>query len=103
MISMVQILLYLSIFAAGAILSKKHLIPRFIKKHLGNLQTISLLFLIFIMGYSIGVDDQIIAKVPVMGGKAVIFAAFTCGFSVLLTFLFYKIFSKNSKTNNDNN
>lgn len=86
-----QIILYVFILILGATLVKKNLIPSFIKKRLGILQTISLFILLGTMGYKIGINETIIKNFKNIGFQASIFAILTCIFSVLITFILFKI------------
>ena len=49
------------------------------------------------MGYKIGVDDKIIKNLGTIGLKSLVFAVCTAGFSVLMTFLFFKLLGKLKK------
>ncbi|WP_203522467.1 hypothetical protein [Fusobacterium sp. IOR10] len=86
-----QIILYVLILILGATLVRKKLIPSFIKKRLGILQTISLFILLGTMGYKIGINETIIKNFKNIGFQASIFAISTCVFSVLITFILFKI------------
>ena len=62
-----------------------------------KLQMIWLLLLIFVMGMSIGMDPDILTQLPVLGGKAFIFAVATCVGSVGVVYIFSRIFFKEEK------
>ena len=57
-----------------------------------KLQLVWLLFLIFVMGMSIGMDAEILTQLPVLGAKAFIFAVATCVGSVAVVYVLYRVF-----------
>ena len=58
----------------------------------GKLQTLWLLLLIFCMGVSIGRNGDIIRNLPLLGGKAMLFAALTIAGSIALVYFFSAVF-----------
>ncbi|MTI67961.1 MAG: lysine exporter LysO family protein [Firmicutes bacterium] len=78
-----RLILYLSILLLGAILGYKDLISKKILSRLNTLQSISLLFLLFIMGIRIGVDEKVINSFLKLGFQAIIISVFSIFFSVL--------------------
>ena len=58
----------------------------------GKLQTVWLLLLIFCMGVSIGRNGDIIKNLPLLGGKAVLFALLTALGSILIVYLLSALF-----------
>ncbi|MDP0506205.1 MAG: hypothetical protein Q7K47_03155 [Fusobacterium sp. JB019] len=96
-----QIILYVFILILGAALVRKKLIPSFIEKKLGTLQTISLFILLGTMGYKIGINETIIRNFGNIGFQASIFAILTCIFSVIITFLLFKLFKLPAKKKED--
>ena len=62
-----------------------------------KLQTVFLLFLIFVMGMSIGMDKSILTQLPILGGTALIFAVATCIGSVIIVYMISRIFFKEEK------
>ncbi|WP_432204948.1 LysO family transporter [Cetobacterium somerae] len=88
---MSRILLYIFIISCGFFLSKYNLIPLKLKIKTSILQTLSLFFLLGVMGYKIGSDDKIISEFPTLGFQALIIAIFSILGSILITkFLFKK-------------
>ncbi|MEG0583903.1 MAG: hypothetical protein RR476_04960, partial [Cetobacterium sp.] len=85
-----NILLYIIIIAVGFFLSKKKVIPNFLKKKLALLQSLSLFFLLGIMGYNIGSNDQIIKDFHLIGSQAFIIGSLSVIFSILITFIVFK-------------
>lgn len=82
-----QILLYVAIISLGAMVAKKDLIPKSMKKRLGTFQSISLFIILGAMGYKIGINDNILSNFKTIGGQAVVFAVCTAGGSILFTYL----------------
>lgn len=89
---MLQIVLYSLILLLGVTLIKKNLIPNFIKKKLSLLQSFSLFLLLGAMGYKIGSNENIIKNFQIIGFQAFIFATLTCIFSVIVTFLLFRLY-----------
>lgn len=85
-----RIILYISIILLGAILSGKGKLKEGFITKLSHFQLASLLILLFIMGVSIGINDQVIASFYRLGYQALVFAVSTIAFSVL----FVKLTSK---------
>ncbi|MBQ3569010.1 MAG: LysO family transporter, partial [Anaerotignum sp.] len=57
-----------------------------------KLQTVWLMLLIFCMGVSIGRNGEIVKNLPVLGGKAVLFAIMTAVCSTIVVYLFSRLF-----------
>lgn len=57
-----------------------------------RLQTLWLLLLIFCMGVSIGRNGEVIQNLPVLGGKALLFAVLTVIGSIAFVFILSKLF-----------
>ena len=57
-----------------------------------KLQTVWLMLLIFCMGVSIGRNGEIVKHLPVLGGKAVLFAIMTAVCSTIVVYLFSRLF-----------
>lgn len=84
------IIIYILIMLAGVVLAKKNLIPSFFQKRLSKLQTISLIFLLFILGYKLGSDSSLLSSIHLLGLQSFIIAASAIVFSILFVFIFYK-------------
>ncbi|MGL5000597.1 MAG: LysO family transporter [Cetobacterium sp.] len=87
---MLRILLYIFIISCGFILSKYNHIPLFIKSKTNILQTFCLFFLLGIMGYKIGSNEQIIKEFPQFGLKALVIAILSILGSIIITFILSK-------------
>lgn len=85
-----DILLYVVIMLFGVILAKKKLIPESIKLKLSHLQTISLIFLLFVLGYKLGSDEHLIENIHLLGLQSFIIAVFAMVFTILLVFIVFK-------------
>ena len=57
-----------------------------------KLQTVWLMLLIFCMGVSIGRNGDIVKNLPVLGGKAVLFAVMTSLCSIIVVYIFSRLF-----------
>ena len=57
-----------------------------------KLQTVWLMLLIFCMGVSIGRNGEIVKNLPVLGGKAVLFAIMTAVCSTIVVYVFSRLF-----------
>ena len=78
-----RLLLYLGILILGAYIGFKDKISEKLKSQLNNIQNICLLFLLFIMGIKIGIDENVINSFFSIGLKALIMSIFTVGFSII--------------------
>ena len=57
-----------------------------------KLQTVWLMLLIFCMGVSIGRNGEIVKNLPLIGGKAGLFAIMTALFSTIVVYIFSRLF-----------
>ena len=57
-----------------------------------KLQTVWLMLLIFCMGVSIGRNGEIVKNLPILGGKAVLFAVMAALCSTLVVYIFSRLF-----------
>lgn len=92
-----RILLYFGLLAVGWILSSKGLINKKISGKISHLQTVVLFGLIFVMGVSVGMDEQVFSSIGKIGFMAAAFAITTSGFSMLLVYVARKKFFKDEK------
>lgn len=75
--------LYLGILILGAIIGYKDKISKNIESNLSIIQNISLLLLLFIMGTTIGMNDQVISNLFTIGIKAAIISLSSIFFSIV--------------------
>ena len=57
-----------------------------------KMQTVWLMLLIFCMGVSIGRNGEIVRNLPILGGKAVLFAVMTALCSTIVVYIFSRLF-----------
>ena len=57
-----------------------------------KLQTVWLMLLIFCMGVSIGRNGDIVKNLPILGGKAVLFAVMASLCSIIVVYIFSRLF-----------
>lgn len=57
-----------------------------------RLQTVFLMLLIFCMGVSIGRNEEVVKNLPLLGGKAVLFAILTIICSILAVYILSTLF-----------
>lgn len=86
-----RLLLYLGVLLIGGIIGRRGKIIENIDKNLGKIQNISLLFLLFVMGVSIGINDKIISNLLSIGFKAGIISIFTIVFSIISVYIVKKL------------
>ncbi|HZK33317.1 MAG TPA: LysO family transporter [Tissierellaceae bacterium] len=86
-----RLLLYLGVLLIGGIIGGRVKIIENIDKNLGKIQNISLLFLLFVMGVSIGINDKIISNLLSIGFKAGIISIFTIIFSIISVYIVKKL------------
>ncbi len=87
-----RLLLYLGLLLLGGIIGNKGKVSEKIEKNLGRIQTFFLLALLFFMGVTIGINDEIISNLLSIGFKAGIIAVFTVVFSIIAVYVVNKIF-----------
>lgn len=88
----IRILLYISLMAAGWMLSSKGFIHNKIIEKISHLQTSMLFVLIFVMGISVGMNEQIISSIGKIGLTSAVYALFTTGFSIIFVYAARKKF-----------
>ncbi|HEY8361463.1 MAG TPA: LysO family transporter [Tissierellaceae bacterium] len=84
------LLKYLGVLVLGGIIGYKFKLSSKFEEKLVTVQTICLLFLLFVMGVTIGINDEIISNIFAIGLKAAVISIFTVGFSILFVFLVRK-------------
>lgn len=89
--------MYLGIIVLGGLIGAKLKLKESFIKRLGSLQTACLLFLLFVMGIKIGMDEKVINSFLSIGLNAVIMSIFTVGFSVIFVYIINKLFLGGSK------
>lgn len=92
-----SLLKYLGILILGGIIGFKGKLSPKLEGKLNTIQTVCLLFLLFIMGITIGINDDIISNIFSIGLKAGIISVFTVGFSILFVHLVKKFIPMEEK------
>lgn len=87
----------LGILFVGAIFGYKDLINPKLDKNLARIQNICLLFLLFMMGITIGINDEIVKNIFGIGVKAFVIAIFTILFSIVFVRIISKLLFKEDK------
>ncbi|MBC7087231.1 MAG: LysO family transporter [Tissierellales bacterium] len=87
-----RLLMYLAIIILGGLIGANIKLKENFIKRLGSLQTACLLFLLFVMGIKIGMDDKVINSFLSIGLNATVISIFTIGFSIIFTFIVNKLF-----------
>ncbi len=86
-----QIILYLIIMIIGAFIGSRGFIPKRVDDKLSSLQTFCLLFLLAVMGYKIGINNDILSNFHKIGFKAFFIAALCITFSIIFVKVSYGI------------
>ncbi|HYE83366.1 MAG TPA: LysO family transporter [Clostridia bacterium] len=73
----------MAIIFIGAWLGSRDKLPESFTGKLTRLQYASLLFMLFVMGVNIGVNDDVVNGFYKLGFQAVVLAAFSIAFSIL--------------------
>lgn len=87
---MLRILFYIVIICAGFLLSKFSFLPKGIYKKIEKFQSFSLFFLLAVMGYKVGSDNEIISNFHRIGLEALVVSVLTIIFSVLFTYMVFR-------------
>ncbi len=82
-----RLLMYLGVILIGALIGAKGKINQKLSSRLGDIQTVFLLLLLFIMGIKIGMDDTVVSSFFSIGFSAFVISIFTVSFSILGVFL----------------
>lgn len=85
-----RLILYLALLIIGGMIGYKNLMGEKFNSKLGIIQNICLLFLLFIMGIRIGLDDKVISSFFTIGIKALFLAVFSIVFSIFFVRLVRK-------------
>lgn len=86
-----RLFLYLGILVLGGIIGYKDKVSEKLQANLNTIQNICLLFLLFVMGMTIGINDEVISNLLSIGFKAGIISLFTVSFSIIFVYLVKRI------------
>lgn len=90
-----RLLLYLGILIIGGFFGYKGFGGEKLNSKLGIIQNICLLFLLFIMGLRMGLDEKVISSFSELGFQALVISIFTITFSVVFVKLIKGFVLKN--------
>lgn len=82
-----RLFLYLGILVLGGIIGYKDKVSKKLQANLSTIQNICLLFILFVMGITIGINNEVISNLLSIGFKAGIISIFTVVFSILFVYL----------------
>lgn len=86
-----RIFLYLGLMCCGVLVGRSGKLGKKIMQRLDLIQTVCLLFLLFAMGLSMGMDEKVMSAFSSLGFRSFVFSVFTISFSVLAVFLFNRL------------
>ncbi|NLK44074.1 MAG: lysine exporter LysO family protein [Tissierellia bacterium] len=86
----ITLIKYLGILVIGGIIGYKDKLSPKLEGKLNTIQSACLLFLLFVMGITIGLNDEVISNIFSIGLKAGLISVFTVGFSILFVYLVRK-------------
>lgn len=86
-----RLALYLGILILGAIIGYMDKISEKIESNLNVIQNISLLFLLFVMGITIGINEEVITNLFSIGIKAGIISVSSIIFSIIFVSIIGKL------------
>lgn len=78
-----RLILYLGILVLGGFIGYKDKVSEKLQANLNTIQNICLLFLLFVMGITIGINNEVISNIFSIGFKAGIISIFTVSFSII--------------------
>lgn len=78
-----RLALYLGILLLGGIIGYTDKVSKKLESNLNTIQNVCLLFLLFVMGITIGINDEVISNLLSIGLKAGIISLFTVSFSII--------------------
>lgn len=87
---LVDLVKYLGILFIGGLVGFNGLIRGKLSDNLDKVQSICLLFLLFVMGITIGLDEEVVSNLVSIGFKALVISIFTIVFSVIAVSLIKK-------------
>ncbi|MCQ4921498.1 lysine exporter LysO family protein [Tissierella carlieri] len=78
-----RLILYLGILILGGIIGYKDKVSEKLQANINTIQNLCLLFLLFVMGVTIGINNEVISNLFSIGLKAGIISIFTISFSII--------------------
>ncbi len=95
--SIVNLLLYILLLAAGMILSRLKLFGDNLYHSIEKIQMLCLMVLLFAMGISLGMNDEILKSLATIGFRGILFGLSTIAMSILLVHLASRFLLKGGK------
>ena len=83
----IRLILYLGILVLGGFVGYKDKISEKLEANLDTIQSICLLFLLFVMGITIGINEEVMTNLFSIGLKAFIISIFTILFSIAFVYI----------------
>ncbi len=80
---LVDLVKYLGILFIGAVFGYRDIIKGKLADNLGTIQDICLLFLLFVMGISIGMNEEVVNNILTVGVQALVISICTIIFSII--------------------
>lgn len=84
------LVMYLGILILGGVIGYTDKIGKRLEANLDKVQNICLLFLLFVMGITIGINKEVISNLFSIGFKAGVISLFTVSFSIICVGLIAK-------------
>ncbi|CAK7054006.1 lysine exporter LysO family protein [Tissierella carlieri] len=78
-----RLILYLGILILGGVIGYKDKVSEKLQANINTIQNLCLLFLLFVMGVTIGINNEVISNLFSIGLKAGIISIFTISFSII--------------------
>ena len=94
-----RLALYLGILLLGGTIGYFDKISEKIESNLNIIQNISLLFLLFVMGITIGMNDKVVSNLFSIGIKAIIISSSSIIFSIIFVRLISKFVLRSGEKN----
>lgn len=92
-----RLILYLVILFIGIFIGYKEISHKKLLERLSHFQMAALIVLLFIMGIRIGVDEEVINTIGILGFQAFVLSAGAIIGSSLAVFIYRKIFRYNKR------
>lgn len=95
--SIVNLLLYILLLAAGMLLSRFKLFGDNLYHSVEKIQMLCLMVLLFAMGISLGMNDEILKSLATIGLRGILFGLSTIAMSILFVHLASRFLLKGGK------
>lgn len=92
-----RIFLYLGLMCCGVFVGRSGKLGKRVLQRLDSIQTVCLLFLLFAMGMSMGMDEKVMSSFSTLGFRSFVFSASAISCSVLAVFVFNRLWNSVEK------